>query len=91
MEDELTREDVGILWAINQGGANSFMIREAMGVKISEENLKQILEKLARMSIIDLRKEYNKRIKDYEWDFSINKDKAKKAFEKHEDWIPGKK
>ncbi|HLC78475.1 MAG TPA: hypothetical protein VJH92_05090 [Candidatus Nanoarchaeia archaeon] len=88
---EIKRDDVGILWAIHQGGSNMYMIREAMGVKISEQDLKHILEKLARMSLIDLRKEYNKRIKDYEWDFSINKDKAKAIFEKYEDWIPGKK
>ncbi|MBI3623936.1 hypothetical protein HY212_07710 [Candidatus Pacearchaeota archaeon] len=91
MEDDLFKEDVGILWAISQGGANTFMIREAMNVQISEQDLKHVLEKLARMSLIDLRKEYNKRAKDYEWDFSINKDKAKTIFEKYEDWIPGKR
>jgi hypothetical protein len=88
---EIKKEDVGILWAIHQGGSNMFMIREVMRVDISEQELKNVLEKLARMSLIDLRKEYNKRIKDYEWDFSINKDKAKTIFEKYEDWIPGRK
>lgn len=91
MEDELSKEDVGILWAIHRGGSNIFMIREAMSVNISEQELKNVLEKLARMSLIDLRKEYNKRMKDYEWDFSINKDKAKTVFEKYEEWIPGKR
>lgn len=88
---DLKEEDVGILWAIHQGGSNMFMIREAMGVNISEQDLKNILERLARWSLIDLRKEYNKRIKDYEWDFSLNTEKAKTIFEKYDEWIPGKR
>lgn len=88
---DLKKEDVGILWAIHQGGSNMFMIREAMGVKISEEDLKKVLERLARISAINLKKEYNSRIKGYEWNFSINKDGSKRVFEKYPEWIPGRK
>jgi hypothetical protein len=85
---DLTKEDVALLYIIGEGGTNIYMITQAMGVKIPEDQLKLIIEKLARMGFIKLNKEYDSRTRMHGWQFYMVKEKARPILEKHRDWIP---